>query len=655
MVIIENDLQKFWSYLSNVGDKYFGKNYLSPETVLLFYLEYDVSKNFTRKYIIENITENDHFLINQAIVSHIFQLPSEKAVVMAMDNQYPVLKNFCNFPVCEDLAYHMKKWIDTANSVKCDISYNLDSFIFEVLLYSDRFSKDPSVNNRISTLLKDVFSVDILDLVSDYEKYIASREVVKEDMLSIPDNLKNYLSVINGYPEEYNISFKDFENAKSLLYAMLQKRKLNNIEILGPFGSGRKALVYKLAYEIANKSCPDYFYDYKIIKIDLLKILSEKYDVKIVEKIVRDIISFLNKQLHIIVFIDNFYELNFDYGINVKLSYLLFPILTNPKYRVIVTELEDANVSNAFFKDAQKIRKKFITIHVVSPEKEDLHIALKNTLKQLTYYHGVFLSKEMYNLSILYSNTFRGNEYPYVNIKDTIDVEMSNACINCRSYVTEDDIKLMYVSILNDYSKYTAEYKESTALHEAGHYVVKRFCTHYQVATVKLISIIPTGDAAGFNSMEYDITKIKDNGYDFYTEMIATYLGGRAAEELFVKTISAGASTDLEVSSEIARLLISNFSLGRKNGKEKIKVNESLQSELSVNRVDKQANKIINYCYQMALNILLEHQDYVLGLADLLLENSIISSDEIKKHEKFSTVTKIVKGKKITVEVVEWI
>ena len=80
--------------------------------------------------------------------------------------------------------------------------------------------------------------------------------------------------------------------------------------------------------------------------------------------------------------------------------------------------------------------------------------------------------------------------------------------------------------------------------------------------------------------------------------------------------------------------MVSDLSLDKtEDGEMNIKANESLQSDSSVNKVDERADKIIKQAYEYAKIVLSRHHDYVLGLAQLLLEKMIVSDHEIEKHE----------------------
>ena len=134
--------------------------------------------------------------------------------------------------------------------------------------------------------------------------------------------------------------------------------------------------------------------------------------------------------------------------------------------------------------------------------------------------------------------------------------------------------------------------------------------------------------------ISYDKAKQTNPTYEFYREYIAGDLGGRAAEELFIKKISSGAEMDLQQATKTANDMVANLSL--KKGiffKRRIQANENMKTEKSLNKVSKESNRILQEAYKLSIHILNEHQDYVLGLAQYLLDHKIVDVKELKDHE----------------------
>ena len=118
-------------------------------------------------------------------------------------------------------------------------------------------------------------------------------------------------------------------------------------------------------------------------------------------------------------------------------------------------------------------------------------------------------------------------------------------------------------------------------------------------------------------------------------EMCAT-LGGRAAEELFVGSISTGAMNDLERVTKSAYGMVAYAGMSEKlpnicyyNNNE-----YSFQrpySETTAKIMDDEVLKMINSQYERAKQILTEHKEGHAQLADLLVANEVIFADDVEK------------------------
>ena len=105
--------------------------------------------------------------------------------------------------------------------------------------------------------------------------------------------------------------------------------------------------------------------------------------------------------------------------------------------------------------------------------------------------------------------------------------------------------------------------KRITAYHESGHAILARLLSHCD--PVHEVSIIPRGQAAGFTMTRPDnddnhLTKAK------LLDDIVMTLGGRVAEELIIKDISAGASGDIQAVSKRARLMVTEWGMSDRVG-----------------------------------------------------------------------------------------
>ena len=173
--------------------------------------------------------------------------------------------------------------------------------------------------------------------------------------------------------------------------------------------------------------------------------------------------------------------------------------------------------------------------------------------------------------------------------------------------------------------------KRSIAIHEAGHATISWF-TEFANPLVK-VSIVPRGQALGaaWYLPEERVLQTKPAMLD---EM-CSLLGGRAAEELFVGTISTGAMNDLERTTKQAYGMIAYAGMGEKLPNVCYYNNAEYQfqrpySETTAKLIDDEVLKMINEQYERAKQILTEHADGHAKLAQLLVEREVIFAEDVE-------------------------
>ena len=100
--------------------------------------------------------------------------------------------------------------------------------------------------------------------------------------------------------------------------------------------------------------------------------------------------------------------------------------------------------------------------------------------------------------------------------------------------------------------------REMTAYHEAGHAIIAHVSPHAD--PVHRISIVSRGRALGFTLTPPERDKLQVTKSELIDEM-AVLMGGRAAEELIFKELTAGASSDIERATRIARAMVTDYGM----------------------------------------------------------------------------------------------
>ncbi|GAB6008295.1 ATP-dependent zinc metalloprotease FtsH [Dysgonomonas reticulitermitis] len=180
----------------------------------------------------------------------------------------------------------------------------------------------------------------------------------------------------------------------------------------------------------------------------------------------------------------------------------------------------------------------------------------------------------------------------------------------------------------------TLDERKTIAIHEAGHATLSWFL-QYANPLVK-VTIVPRGKALGaawYLPEERQITT-KEQMLD---EMCAL-LGGRAAEEVFIGHISSGAANDLERVTKQAYAMISYLGMSEKlpnlsyydSSGEGYGFTKPYSEETAL-VIDKEVQSMINGQYERAKQLLRQHSDGHGRLANLLVTEEVIFSDDLKK------------------------
>ena len=174
--------------------------------------------------------------------------------------------------------------------------------------------------------------------------------------------------------------------------------------------------------------------------------------------------------------------------------------------------------------------------------------------------------------------------------------------------------------------------KRSIAIHEAGHATISWF-TEFANPLVK-VSIVPRGQALGaaWYLPEERVLQTKEAMLD---EM-CSLLGGRAAEELFIGSVSTGAMNDLERTTKQAYGMIAFAGMSEKLPNICYYNNAEYQfqkpySETTAKIMDDEVLRMINEQYERAKKILTEHKEGHAQLAQLLIDREVIFAEDVER------------------------
>ncbi len=211
-----------------------------------------------------------------------------------------------------------------------------------------------------------------------------------------------------------------------------------------------------------------------------------------------------------------------------------------------------------------------------------------------------------------------------------------------RAYVTQADLEESIEVVIAGHQKKNAIMTDKEKLivsyHEVGHALVAAKQTNS--APVQKITIVPrTSGALGY-TMQVD----EGNHYLMSKEelenKIATYTGGRAAEEIVFGSVTTGASNDIEQATKLARAMITRYGMSKDFDMVAMEVqtNQYLGGDSSLTcssetqkLIDEKVVELVRRQHEKAAQILLENREKLDELSQYLYQKETITGDEFMK------------------------
>ena len=208
-----------------------------------------------------------------------------------------------------------------------------------------------------------------------------------------------------------------------------------------------------------------------------------------------------------------------------------------------------------------------------------------------------------------------------------------------RKFATQADLEESIEVVIAGYQKKNAimtdHEKRIVAYHEIGHALVAAKQTNS--APVQKITIVPrTSGALGY-TMQVDEGNHVLMSKEEIENKIATFTGGRAAEEVVFGSVTTGASNDIEHATKLARAMITRYGMSDDFDMVALETvtNQYLGGDASLacsaetqTRIDQQVVALVKREHQKALDILRENRTKLDELANFLYEKETITGEE---------------------------
>ncbi len=180
--------------------------------------------------------------------------------------------------------------------------------------------------------------------------------------------------------------------------------------------------------------------------------------------------------------------------------------------------------------------------------------------------------------------------------------------------------------------------KEITAYHEAGHAIVASVLPHAD--PVHKVSIIARGNAGGY-TLKLPLEERRLQSKKEFIDDIAMSLGGYVAEQMIFGDVTTGPSSDLQVSTGLARAMVTRWGMSDLIGPIALvdgggrpqfgEVVEKEFSETVSTKIDAEVSRIINDGLKTAEKVLTEHKKAFTAIAHKLIEVETLEQEDYEK------------------------
>jgi len=222
---------------------------------------------------------------------------------------------------------------------------------------------------------------------------------------------------------------------------------------------------------------------------------------------------------------------------------------------------------------------------------------------------------------------------------------------NGRREITHDDLEEARDKVMMGVERRSLVMSEdervNCAYHEAGHAVVAAMLPGAD--PLHKVTIIPRGRALGV-TMQLPETDRHTHTRDYLEAKIAILMGGRVAEEIFMRHMTSGAGNDIERATEIARRMVCEFGMSALGPIAFRRPSNTFGSddqgagfsEATARRVDDEIRELVMRGYEVARQLLEEHRSSVRAMAEELLVHESLDADDIRALLSGSAVLPVV-------------
>jgi len=191
--------------------------------------------------------------------------------------------------------------------------------------------------------------------------------------------------------------------------------------------------------------------------------------------------------------------------------------------------------------------------------------------------------------------------------------------------------------------------KKITAYHEAGHALLAALLP--EADPIHKVAIIPRGMALGI-TQQLPVDDRYNYSRNYLLAQLKVLMGGRIAEEVFLKIKTTGAANDIERATEMARKMVCEWGMSDHLGplafgkkEEQIFLGREIAqhrdySEQTAELIDQEVQQLVRASYTEATSLVEQHREAMERIAQALLEFEVLDAEEVEMAIRGETIVK---------------
>jgi len=191
--------------------------------------------------------------------------------------------------------------------------------------------------------------------------------------------------------------------------------------------------------------------------------------------------------------------------------------------------------------------------------------------------------------------------------------------------------------------------KKITAYHEAGHALLAALLP--DADPIHKVAIIPRGMALGI-TQQLPVDDRYNYSRNYLLAQLKVLMGGRIAEEVFLKIKTTGAANDIERATEMARKMVCEWGMSDQLGplafgkkEEQIFLGREIAqhrdySEQTAELIDQEVQQLVRASYTEATSLVEQHREAMERIAQALLEFEVLDAEEVEMAIRGETIVK---------------